>query len=324
MYASALIFSPARSITRNLFENEEAKWIVRKPAMADNWSACLQTFEGHRGSVNLVAWSHDATRLASALYDEIVKIWDSATGQCISTLEGHRSSVNLVAWSHDTTRLASALYDGTVKIWDPATGQCISTLEGHRGSVNSVAWSHDATRLASASYEKTVKIWDPATGQCISTLEGHRNIVNLVAWSHDATRLASASDDKTVKIWDPATGQCISTLEGHRMTGGTVNDLQFHESNSNLLRTNLGTFDLGALTISTVFGPAFTGRSSPIAVGYGLSSNGTWITYQGVNLLWLSPEYRPSSSAISGTAVSIGCSSGRVLIFTFTDSSPIQ
>ncbi|EAQ85350.1 hypothetical protein CHGG_09364 [Chaetomium globosum CBS 148.51] len=145
VYASALVFSPARSITRNQFENEEAKWIVRKPVMADNWSACLQT------------------------------------------LEGHRYSVSLVAWSHDVTRLASASNDGTVKIWDPATDQCVSTLK----------------------------------------------------------------------------------------TDGDVDDLQFHESNSDLLRTNLGTFDLGTLTISTVFGPTSTDRSSPIAVGYGLSSNGT-------------------------------------------------
>jgi WD40 repeat protein len=222
-----------------------------------------------------------------------------------------------VAWSHDTTRLASASGDTTVKIWDPATGQCVWTLEGHGGFVNSVAWSYDATRLASSSLDDTVKIWDPATGQCVSTLEGHSGTVWSVAWSHDAIRLASASDD-TVKIWDPATGQCLSTLNIQ------VYDLQFHESNSNLLRTELGTFDLQTVAIATVIGPASTDRSSPIAVGYGLSSNRAWITYQGENLLWLPSEYRPSSSAISGTVVSIGCSSGRILLFTFADSKTSQ
>ena len=123
MYTSALVFSPARSITRNQFENEEPKWIIRKPAVADNWSACLQTLEGHGGSVNSVAWSHDAARLASASADKTVKIWDPATGQCVSTLEGHSDSVSSVAWSHNATRLASASDDKTIKIWDPATGQ---------------------------------------------------------------------------------------------------------------------------------------------------------------------------------------------------------
>ncbi|KAK3938110.1 hypothetical protein QBC46DRAFT_356117 [Diplogelasinospora grovesii] len=215
IYASALVFSPARSITRNQFKKEEPKWIIRKPAIADNWSACLQTLEGHSDPVLSVAWSHDATRLASASYDKTVKIWDPATGACVLMLEGHSSWVSSVAWSHDATRLASASYDKMVKIWDPATGACVSTLEGHSYSVSSVAWSHDATRLASASYDKTVKIWDPATGACVSTLEGYSGWVSSVAWSHDATRLASASYDKTVKIWDPATGACVSTLEGH-------------------------------------------------------------------------------------------------------------
>jgi WD40 repeat protein len=222
-----------------------------------------------------------------------------------------------VAWSHDATRLASASLDHTVRIWDPATGQCVSTLEGHSGWVRSVAWSHDATRLASASVDHTVRIWDPATGQCVSTLEGHSRWVRSVAWSHNATRLA-ASYDKTVKIWDSATGRCVSTLNIQ------VYNLQFHESNSNFLHTNLGTFDLQTAAIATVFGLAPTDRSSPIAVGYGLSSNRAWIMYQGENLLWLPSEYRPSSSAISGTVVSIGCSSGRILLFTFADGNPIS
>ncbi|KAK3934862.1 hypothetical protein QBC46DRAFT_425470 [Diplogelasinospora grovesii] len=296
----------------------------------------VSTLEGHRGVVRSVAWSHNATRLASASEDKIVKIWDPATGQCVSTLEGHSSSVGSVAWSRDATRLASASYDNTIKIWDPATGECVSTLKGHRGMVNSVAWSRDMARLASASNDNTIKIWDPATGECVSTLKGHKVWVNSVAWSRDMARLASASYDNTVKIWDPVTGKCVSTLKGHRHA---VNSVAWSRDATRLASASedntvkiwdpatgryVSTIEIGTLVVSTVFGPASTDRSSPIAVGYGLSSNGTWITYQGENLLWLPPEYRPSSSAISGRAVSIGCSSGRVLIFTFSDSNPIS
>lgn len=268
VYVSALVFSPTRSKIRCQFENEEPKWIIQKPVIADIWSACLQTLEGYSNSVNSVAWSHDTARLALASHDKTIKIWDPATGRCVWTLEGHRDSVSSIAWSHDATRLASASDDGMVKIWDPATGQCISTPEGHSGSVMSVAWSHDANRLASASTDSTVKIWDPATGQCVSTLNTDHHLLDI-------------------------------------------------------LFTKLGTFDQQHFA-NWVSGPVSTNRSSPIAVGYGLSSNGAWITYQGENLLWLPPEYRPSSAAISGTVVSVGCSTGRVLIFTFSDSNPIS
>ncbi|KAJ5895129.1 hypothetical protein N7495_006820 [Penicillium taxi] len=173
----------------------------------------LFTLEGHTGLVRSIAWAHDGSRLASAS-SEIV-IWDPATGQSLSTLEGHGGLVLSIAWSHNGSRLASASDDKIVRIWDPATGQSRFNLEGHSNWVLSIAWSHDGSRLASSSSDKTIRIWDPATGQSLFTLEGHSSSVLSVAWSHDGSRLASASSNKTVRIWDPATGQSLSTLEGH-------------------------------------------------------------------------------------------------------------
>ncbi|KAI8710959.1 Vegetative incompatibility protein HET-E-1 [Fusarium sp. LHS14.1] len=66
-YASALIFSPRQSITRKLFEGEEPNWVVSKPAMAEDWDACMATLEGHGNGVGSVAFSPDGQRLASAL-----------------------------------------------------------------------------------------------------------------------------------------------------------------------------------------------------------------------------------------------------------------
>ena len=129
LYASALLFSPARSLVRGLFKEEEPKWFTIKPAMRDEWSACLQTLEGHSYWVNSVAFSHDSARLASASSDRTVKIWDAGSGECLQTLEGHSHLVNSVAFSHDSARLASASEDGTVKIWDASSGECLQTLD---------------------------------------------------------------------------------------------------------------------------------------------------------------------------------------------------
>jgi WD40 repeat protein len=74
VYASALLFSPTRSLIRGLFKREEPDWITIKPAMDDKWSLCLQTLEGHSGSVYSVAFSHDSALVASASYDRTVKI----------------------------------------------------------------------------------------------------------------------------------------------------------------------------------------------------------------------------------------------------------
>ncbi|RYO39209.1 Vegetative incompatibility protein [Alternaria arborescens] len=348
-YASALLFSPTGSLVRQLFKHEEPEAISIRPTLSEKWSACLQTLEGHSDDVNSVAFSHDSTRLASASYDNTVKIWDASTGACLHTLEGHSSSVRSVAFSHDSTRLASASSDRTVKMWDASTGACLHTLEGHSSSVNSVAFSHDSTRLASASWDRTVKIWDASTGACLHTLEGHSDDVSSVVFSHDSTRLASASGDRTVKIWDASTGACLHTLEGHSddvnsvafshdstrlasasydrtvkiwdaSTGACLHTLDvgkvlFHLSfdrNSSRLLTEIGSIDTQSLETSSITDLKEPAR--PLHVGTGFSSDLIWIQHAGNNMLWVPSEYRPSHSSVSGTMVGVGVGSGRVWI----------
>jgi WD40 repeat protein len=74
VYASALLFSPADSLIRQLFQHEELRSVAIRLDMSKGWSACLQTLEGHSGAIYSVAFSHYSARLASASSDSTVKI----------------------------------------------------------------------------------------------------------------------------------------------------------------------------------------------------------------------------------------------------------
>ncbi|KAL7919376.1 hypothetical protein ACQKWADRAFT_323052 [Trichoderma austrokoningii] len=116
---------------------------------------------GHRSVVSLAALTE--SKLASALSDRAVRIWDTVTGLCLQTLTGHADGVTSVAALPNNKKLASGSSDKTIRIWDTVTGVCIRILEGYTDVVATVAALADG-KLASGSYDKTVKVWDIATG----------------------------------------------------------------------------------------------------------------------------------------------------------------
>ncbi len=172
-------------------------------------------FKGHNWSVEAVAYAPDGQSLASASYDNTVKLWDAETGECQQTLKGHDRVVTAVAYAPDGQSLASASHDNTVKLWDAETGECHKTLKGHDSWVTGVVYAPDGQKLLSASRDNAVKMWDTETGECQQTLKGHDEEVTAVAYAPNDQSLATASEDKTIKLWDAETGECQQTLRSH-------------------------------------------------------------------------------------------------------------
>ena len=192
------------------------------PALSTKWPppdlpslALRRTLVGHIGWVMAIAISPDGTWLATAGYDETVRVWDTATGQCRATLTGHTDRVTAIAISPDGTWLATASDDGTAGVWDAATGHRRATLTGHTGRVTAVAISPDGTWLVTTgNKERTARIWDAATGRRRATLTGHAGRVITVAISPNGTWLVTAGDGMPL-MWDAATGRRRAALAGH-------------------------------------------------------------------------------------------------------------
>ena len=163
-----------------------------------------------------VSFSPDGTRLASACgpKNEMIQVWDVATGTELMTLQGHADRAG-ATFSPDNKRILSCSDDKSIKIWDALTGKELITLRGHANSVGAV-FSPDGKKIVSGSWDKTIKVWDASTGTELLTLQGHESEVLSVAVIPDGKRIVSSSRAGLIKVWDAIAGTELMTLRGHK------------------------------------------------------------------------------------------------------------
>src|SRR5262249_13494630 len=76
------------------------------------------TLDGHTEPVYSVSWSRDGKTLATAGFDNTVRLWDAATRNELRKYEGHTKIVTTVAISPDGRQILSGGNDNTAKLWD--------------------------------------------------------------------------------------------------------------------------------------------------------------------------------------------------------------
>jgi WD40 repeat protein len=193
------------------------------------------------GVVRFVAFSPDGSLIATANFDNAVRLYDAKTRRLIayghSSAGGHTGGVNGLSFSGDGKRLATAGLDRTARVWDAAEavkrggeGSAAAVMaprvvfEGFEQSIYAVGLNPEGTRLVTGGQDGGVYLWDvpplktgPATRVGIAKatrLSGHGITVECVAFSPDGKRIASGSWDNTAKLYDAA-GKDVATLRGH-------------------------------------------------------------------------------------------------------------
>uniref|UniRef100_A0A0B7K5Q0 Mitochondrial division protein 1 n=1 Tax=Bionectria ochroleuca TaxID=29856 RepID=A0A0B7K5Q0_BIOOC len=229
LYSSALLFAPKKSLIRGIFQHNLPEWINIRPESDDDWGRCLQTFEGHSGTVNSVAFSPDSTLIASASSDKSVRVWNSATGECpliisheepvrealftpvpgsIATVSGckvqlwHVETGARLQHSQDCGIDAKLTFmDGLVTTWDTYTGGSFGIkiadepeVQIDSGSLETKAacLSQDAKWLAVADVKK-IRYIHTKSGRCTWELQHYDDPITSMALSHNSKMLAIAS-----------------------------------------------------------------------------------------------------------------------------------
>src|SRR3954466_6776811 len=97
--------------------------------------------EGHTAPIAALAVSPDGTTLASASWDQTVRLWPLAGG-APRVLDGHMQNVNGVAFAPDGRTLVSVSYDQSLRIW-PLAGSASPVVVAMPVPLNAVAIGSD-------------------------------------------------------------------------------------------------------------------------------------------------------------------------------------
>jgi WD40 repeat protein len=150
--------SPGWCGTKGEFERVRDRLLVqicsRGLLLVDGKRAIELPTDGYHAT--RVAVSPDGSRIAGAMSDRTVRIWDSE-GKLLSVLRGHSDLVMDVAFGPDGRQLASASYDKTLRIWELATGR-YRVMRGHTRAVDRVVWRNQ-TEVVTGSYDGTIRLW---------------------------------------------------------------------------------------------------------------------------------------------------------------------
>ncbi|MFO0949691.1 MAG: PQQ-binding-like beta-propeller repeat protein, partial [Isosphaeraceae bacterium] len=171
---------------------------------------------GHGGGVYRLAYSRDGSRLATASYDGLIRLWDPATGLLLARLSGHTRDVLGVSFSPDGRQLVSADGDGAIYLWDVATARPIRVFSspGAPTMCTDVKFSPDGTRFATAESRGVVRIWDVKTGAS-EAIPGDvlgQGEINAVAFDPGGRVLAIGGYYRPIILWDLVDRRMLPSL----------------------------------------------------------------------------------------------------------------
>ena len=105
--------------TLNVYDVKSGELLRRIPENGlDQW-----------GDMSVYVFSPDGTLIASGGDDDVVRVWDVASGTLKYQLQ-HESDVKSLSFSPDGNVLVSAGLDATVRFWDMENGESLYTLRG--------------------------------------------------------------------------------------------------------------------------------------------------------------------------------------------------
>ncbi len=177
--------------------------------------ALIATLLGHGKTVVNVAFSPDGAWIATASYDQTVRLWRARDGAPVAPVIVPPAWPTAVAFDPASARLAVADERGGVTLYDRASGAELDRFAAHATWIEDVEFSADGARLVTACrQEHAARIWTLGADLAPIALVGHADNLQRGSFSPDGALVATSSVDQSARIWDAQTGELLRTLPG--------------------------------------------------------------------------------------------------------------
>ncbi|MCX6328257.1 MAG: WD40 repeat domain-containing protein, partial [Bacteroidia bacterium] len=196
------------------------KKAISKPA---TYPAELSLPTGLRADV-VTCWSisQDGKTLISGDDDNIVTLWDIATGKEVRRFSGHTGDITSLDFSPDGRLIISGSNDKTIRLWDIATGKVLLVYDGFVGKANSLRFLPDGYSFITGS-DGRFSSWDiikeieaPVTDENASNLPRNCLISSPdIIFSPDRKSIVSEEGSGRLNIYDIASGKELHSFIGH-------------------------------------------------------------------------------------------------------------
>jgi WD40 repeat protein len=174
---------------------------------------------GHRGSVQVVAFTPDGSRVASGGADGSIRFWDVTTMRQIDKFVGQADrAVSSLAFARSGNHLASGSDDGSLDLWDLVERRRQLSIARSSAPIGSIALSADSRVLISGRQDGIVE-WTPTADTAEEPprdFHAERGGISCMAFSPDGKSIAWGMNDGRVTIFDVETRQLKAIHAKHQ------------------------------------------------------------------------------------------------------------
>jgi WD40 repeat protein len=225
-----------------LAASRDDRWLASGAGRADHavrlWNApqgqSVAVFEGHTAWISAVAFSPDASLLASASGDQTIRLWDLKERKPTLVLRGHRQEVLALTFTPDGKTMISGSMDGTVRLWStarPKRPEAPLFLHGCRSLPASIA---NGAKVLGVDTNAQLIRWDSATLQQNRGAPFGPPKVQILAVSPTQPLLAVGTPEASIQILDGPTGSLQTNLVFNPQAT-VVTDLMFSGNGRRLI-----------------------------------------------------------------------------------------